>query len=127
VPVVFFQSSAQALLRLSNVFVLTFPSWDFIEYTSTFPEGLGLPDAFCKNTGHFDLSTVPDLNCFVFRKRHRENGDTISIVLPQLIICLYFGWLIAFRCVRDAKIAPRIASTAANKLRLKNCPDKIHH
>jgi len=24
---------------------------------------IGLPDAFCKNTGHFDLSTVPDLRC----------------------------------------------------------------
>jgi len=78
---------------------------------------LGLPDAFCKNTGHFDLSTVPDLKRVVFRKRHRENRATISIVRPQLIICLHFGWLITFRCVRDAKIARRIAPTAGNKLR----------
>ena len=75
---------------------------------------LGLPDAFCKNTDHFDLSTVPDLSRVVFRKWHRENGETISMVKPQLIICLYFGWLNTFRCVRTAKIAPRIASTAAN-------------
>jgi len=33
---------------------------------------MGLPDAFCKNTGHFDLLTVPDLSCVLFRKRHRE-------------------------------------------------------
>jgi len=76
--------------------------------------GLGLPDAFCKNTGHFDLSTVPDLSRVVFHKRHRENRETISIVKTQLTICLYFGWLNTFRCVRIAKIAPRIASTAAN-------------
>jgi len=43
-----------------------------------------LPDAFCKNTGHFDLSTVPDLSCVVFRKQHRENRKTVSIVKPQL-------------------------------------------
>jgi len=56
-----------------------------------------LPDVFCKNTGHFDFSTVPDLSCVVFRKRHRENRETISIVKPQLIIiCLYFGCLITF-------------------------------
>jgi len=60
--------------------------------------GLGLPDAFCKNTGHFDLSTVPDLNCVVIRKRLRENRETISIVKTQLIICLYSGWLITFMC-----------------------------
>jgi len=63
------------------------------------------------------LSTVPGLSCVVFRKRHRENRETISIVKPQLIICLYFGWLITFWCVCDVTIAPRIASTAANKLR----------
>jgi len=78
---------------------------------------IGLPDAFCKNTGHFDLSTVPDLICVVMRKRHRENRATFSIVKTQLIICLYFGWLITFLCVRDAKTTPRIASIAANKLR----------
>jgi len=78
---------------------------------------LGLPDAFCTNTGHIEMSTVPDLSCVVFRKWHRENREIISIVKPQLIICPYFGWLITFRCVCDVKIAPRIASTAANKLR----------
>jgi len=43
-----------------------------------------LPDAFCKNTGHFDLSAVPDLTCVVFRNRHRENREAISIVKSQL-------------------------------------------
>jgi len=28
---------------------------------------------------------VPDLSCFIFRKRHRENREAISIVKPQLI------------------------------------------
>jgi len=86
---------------------------------------VGLPDAFCKNTGHFDLSTVPDLSCVVFRKRHRENRETISIVQPQLLPV--FGWLITFPCVSDENIAPRISSTAANKLRWKKCSEKIHY
>ena len=88
---------------------------------------IGLPDAFCKNTGHFNLSTVSDLICVVIRKRLRENRATVSIVKTQLIICLYSGWLITFLCVRDTKISPTIASIAANKLRWKNCPDKIHY
>jgi len=41
---------------------------------------LGLPDAFYKNTSQFDMSTVPDLSCVVFRKWHRENRKTINIV-----------------------------------------------
>jgi len=45
---------------------------------------LGLPDALCKNTGHFYLSTVPDLSRVVFRKRHRENREIISNVKPEL-------------------------------------------
>jgi len=32
------------------------------------------------------MPTVPDLSCVVFRKRHRENRETVSIVKPQLII-----------------------------------------
>jgi len=60
--------------------------------------------------------TVPNLSCVVFRMGHRENRETISIVKPQFMICPFFGWLITFWCVRDAKIAPGIASTAANKL-----------
>jgi len=47
---------------------------------------LGLPDAFCKNTGHFDLSAVPDLSCVVFRKRHMENREAISIVKSRLTV-----------------------------------------
>jgi len=61
---------------------------------------------------------LPDLIRVAFRKRHRENRE-ISIVKPQLIICLYFGWLITFRCVRDAKITPRISSTAGKKHSVK--------
>jgi len=75
---------------------------------------LGLPDAFCIPA---ILSTVPDLSCVAFRKRHRQNRETIIIAKSQLIIiCPYFGWLIAFRCVCDVTIASGIASTAANKL-----------
>jgi len=29
------------------------------------------------------LSTVAGLSCFVIRKQHRENRETISIVKPQ--------------------------------------------
>jgi len=75
-----------------------------------------LPDAFCKNTGHFDLSKVRDLSYVIFRKQHKENRKTISIVKPQLIIHPYFGLIITFWCVCDVTIAPGIASTAANKL-----------
>jgi len=64
-----------------------------------YDDTLGLPDAFCKNTGHFELSSVPDLSCVKFRKRHRVNREIISIVKPQLIICPYFCWLITCRCV----------------------------
>jgi len=46
---------------------------------------------------------------------HRENKETISIVKPKLMICPFF-WLTLYS-VRDAKIAPGIASTAASKLR----------
>jgi len=53
-----------------------------------------LPDAFCKNTGHFDLSAVPDLSYVLICMLHRENRETIIIVKPQLIICLYSGHVI---------------------------------
>jgi len=43
------------------------------------------------------------------------------------VICPYFGWIIAFRCACDVTNAPRIASTAANKLCWRNCPDKCHY
>jgi len=76
---------------------------------------LRLTDAFCKNTSHFDLLTVPALSSVVFRKRHRENKETISIVKATINNLPVF-WLIVFRFVREAKIAPRIASTAENKL-----------
>jgi len=46
-----------------------------MESSSITCSSVGLPDAFCKNTGHFDLSTVPDLSRVVFRKRYRENRD----------------------------------------------------
>jgi len=49
------------------------------------------------------------------------------MVKPQLIICPYFGWFITFQYVCDVTIAPKIASTAANKLHWKNCPYKIHY
>jgi len=39
VPVVFFQSSAEPSLRLSNVFAFTFPTWNFIDYATTFAGG----------------------------------------------------------------------------------------
>jgi len=71
-------------------------------------------------------STVPDLSCVVIRKRHRENRETRSAVKLQLI-CPYFGWFFTFRCVRDVKITPRTASTIANKLRWRICPDHIHY
>jgi len=71
------------------------------------------------------MSTAPDLSCVIIRKRHRENRETISIVKPQLIICPYFSWLITFSVCVWRDIAPGIASTAANKLRRRNCPDKI--
>jgi len=37
-----------------------------------------------------------------------------------LVGSLHFG-------VSDVTIAPRIASTATNKLRWRNCPDKCHY
>ena len=43
------------------------------------------------------------------------------------VICPYFGLIIAFRFVCDVTIAPRIASTVANKLCWRNCPDKCHY
>jgi len=55
---------------------------------------VGLPDAFCKNTGHFDLSTVPDLNCVVFHKRHGENRETtiarilVGSLLEQVFVAV---------------------------------------
>ena len=40
----------------------------------------GLPDAFRKNTGRFEMSTVPDLSCVVFRKRYSKNRETIRLL-----------------------------------------------
>jgi len=72
------------------------------------------------------LSTAPDLSCVVIRKQHRENRDSLYcwVTINNLP---YFGWFVTFRCVCDVTIAPRIASTVANKLRWRNCPDKIHY
>jgi len=39
---------------------------------------------------------------------------------------MYFGWIITFRSVSDVTIAPKIVSTAANKLRWRNFPHKIN-
>jgi len=73
------------------------------------------------------LSTVPDLSRHtVIRKRQRENRETMIIIKSQWKNCPHVGWLIRFPCVCDVAIASRIASTAANKLRWRNCPDKIH-
>ena len=113
-------SNTTTLSAFKSVFVpiLTYgrESWVMTERILTQMQ-VGLLDAFGKNSGHFDLLTVPDLTCVVFRERHRETKRQSVLLKPQLIICLHFGWLIAFRFVREAKIAPRIASTAANKLR----------
>jgi len=74
------------------------------------------------------LPTGPDVTCVVFRKRHKEIRETMSIVKPQLIFPgLWLAHFITFRYVCDVAIAPRIASTAANKLLWRNCPDKIHY
>ena len=73
------------------------------------------------------LWTAPDLSCVVIPKQLRERRETISIVKPQLIICPYFGWFVTFRCACDVSIEPTIAPTAANKLRWRICPDKIHY
>jgi len=72
------------------------------------------------------LSTAPDLRSIVIRKRHRENRDN-QYCQATINNLPYFGWFVAFRCVRDVTIAPRIASTVANKLRWRNYPDKIHY
>jgi len=60
------------------------------------------------------LSTAPDQNSVVIRKRHRKNRETMSIVTPQFLPVF---WLARYISVCDVTIAPRIASTAANKLR----------
>jgi len=72
------------------------------------------------------LSTAPDLSCVVICKQHRESRDNqyCWVTINNLP---YFGWFVTIRCVCDVTIAPRIASTAANELRWKNYPDKIHY
>ena len=76
---------------------------------------IGLPDAFCKNTGHFDLSTLPDLNRVVFRKRRRENREAISIVKPQLPVFWLAHYISSvYVCACDVTIASKIASSAIN-------------
>jgi len=113
IPIKFAQNYEKNWIQLFQQFIGSI-SLKFLLETRLQPESfdtldnllgfrVGLLDAFCKNTGHFDLSAAPNLSCVAFRKRHRENRETISIVKPQLIICPYFGWLIAFRCVCDVK------------------------
>ena len=72
------------------------------------------------------LSTAPDLSCVVIRKQHRENKDN-QYCWATINNLPYFGWFVSFRCVCDVTMAPRIASTATNKLRWRNCPDQIHY
>jgi len=72
------------------------------------------------------LSTAPDLSFVVIRKQHRENGDN-QCCWATINNLPYFGWFVTFRCVCDVMIAPRIASTAADKLPWRNYPDKIHY
>jgi len=72
------------------------------------------------------LSTAPDLSFVEIRKQHRENRDN-QYCLATINNLLYFGWFVTFRCVCDVPIAPTIASTAANKLRWRNCADNIHY
>jgi len=72
-------------------------AWDELYTLHEFeqkPPGLGLPDAFCKNTGHFVNNVISTVICVVIRKRHRENRESMSIVKPQLISSpgsLHFG------------------------------------
>jgi len=65
------------------------PSRSFVEHQTL--QDVGLPDAFCKNTGHFILSTAPDPSSVVIRKRHRENREKMSIVVPQLFARVLAG------------------------------------
>jgi len=62
------------------------------------------------------VSTVPDLSCVVICKQHRENRETISIAKQHNFSVFWLSHYISV-CVCDVTIAPRIASTAANKLR----------
>ena len=75
-----------------------------------------------KRTGHFVNSARSKL----WRNLQAAQGKQRQWVLLRHNFCLYFGWLITFRWVCDVTIAPRIASTVANKLCWRNCPDKIH-
>jgi len=72
------------------------------------------------------LSTATDLSCVVIRKQHRENRDN-QYCRATFNNLPYFGWFVTFRCLCDVTIAARIATTAANKLRWRNRPDKIHY
>jgi len=87
-------SSKFGIIRAKNP--LLHPQKIACSYTYELHLHLGLPDAFCKNTGHFDLSTVPDLSCVVFRKQHRYNRVTVGIVKQQLLICLYLAGSLHF-------------------------------
>jgi len=86
---------------------------------------LGLPDAFCKNTGHFVNSTRPSTRSKLCRKSLAAQGkqrDNEHCYFSVFWLAHYISV-----CVCDVKIARRIASRAANKLRWRNCSDKIHY
>jgi len=79
VPVVFLQSSAQASFRFSNVFVSTFPTWNFIDYTLTFSGGYNifleyttvLSKGVCNGLGlntHTPLNLICYKNCGTYAK-----------------------------------------------------------
>jgi len=57
---------------------------------------VGLPDAFCKNTGHFVNSARPDLS-FVVILSCTAKKETMSIVNPQFSLILAGSF--TFRCV----------------------------
>jgi len=73
------------------------------------------------------FSTVPDPDLsFVVILSCTGKKETMNIVKPQFALILAGSF--TFRCVcvwRENRT--KIASTAANKVHWRNCPDKIHY
>ena len=105
------------------IFFLNFP-FEFVWLTYA-----GLPNALGKNSGHFVNSARSKLcpDSQEAQVKQRDNQWRYATINNLPVFWLLLRYISVCVCVCDVTIALRIATTAAHKLRWRNCPDKIYY